>query len=580
MDNNKIVKIISIVVLALFVVVATLVIGTTAIVSLNKNDKDDTDKKSNRENVTMSVEEAEQSIENMTYEVGAGEAELIKASVDISQSELESEVPPIDQYPFSVTGYGDVSIEIFATSEKSGDKQDGWINDVATEFNKAGYKTADGKTIGVNIRPMASGLGSDYIVSGVYKPTAYTPSNELFGSITLARGGNIELVSDTLVKNVAGILIADDIEQTIKSKYDEVTMETIIKATEDNVIAMGYTNPLSSATGLNFLVSTLYINDNKNILSDEAVQGFRDFQLNVPYVAYTTLQMRESAKSGALNGMVMEYQTYINDEELKDNYNFIPFGVEHNNPIYAVDGISDEEREALDIFVEYCLNDESQQLATKYGFNNFDYKAEVDLKDFTNKDILDAQALWKENKDLGKEIIAVFVADVSGSMDGEPINQLKQSLINGAKYIGDNVSVGLVSYSDSVTINLPIAKFDLNQRAYFQGAVENLYATGGTASYDAIVVATKMLLDAKKDNPDAKVMLFLLSDGQANLGYSYSDICNEVDALNIPIYTIAYGDGADADALAALSSINEAAAINANSDDVIYKIKGLFSSEM
>lgn len=580
MDNNKIVKIISIVVLALFVVVATLVIGTTAIVSLNKNDKDDTDKKSNRENVTMSVEEAEQSIENMTYEVGAGEAELIKASVDISQSELESEVPPIDQYPFSVTGYGDVSIEIFATSEKSGDKQDGWINDVATEFNKAGYKTADGKTIGVNIRPMASGLGSDYIVSGVYKPTAYTPSNELFGSITLARGGNIELVSDTLVKNVAGILIADDIEQTIKSKYDEVTMETIIKATEDNVIAMGYTNPLSSATGLNFLVSTLYINDNKNILSDEAVQGFRDFQLNVPYVAYTTLQMRESAKSGALNGMVMEYQTYINDEELKDNYNFIPFGVEHNNPIYAVDGISDEEREALDIFVEYCLNDESQQLATKYGFNNFDYKAEVDLKDFTNKDILDAQALWKENKDLGKEIIAVFVADVSGSMDGDPINQLKQSLINGAKYIGDNVSVGLVSYSDSVTINLPIAKFDLNQRAYFQGAVENLYATGGTASYDAIVVATKMLLDAKKDNPDAKVMLFLLSDGQANLGYSYSDICNEVDALNIPIYTIAYGDGADADALAALSSINEAAAINANSDDVIYKIKGLFSSEM
>ncbi len=580
MDNNKIVKIISVIVLALFVVVAALVIGTTAIVSLNKNDKNDTDKKSNRENVTMSVGEAEQSIEDMAYEVGAGEAELIKASVDISQSELESEVPPIDQYPFSVTGYGDVSIEIFATSEKSGDKQDGWLNDVATEFNKAGYKTADGKTIGVNIRPMASGLGSDYIVSGVYKPTAYTPSNELFGSITSARGGNIELVSDTLVKNVAGILIADDIEQTIKSKYDEVTMETIIKATEDNVISMGYTNPLSSATGLNFLVSTLYINDSKNILSDEAVQGFRDFQLNVPYVAYTTLQMRESAKSGALNGMVMEYQTYINDEELKDNYNFIPFGVEHNNPIYAVDGISDEEREALDIFVEYCLNDESQQLATKYGFNQFDYKAEVDLKAFTNKDILDAQALWKENKDLGKEIIAVFVADVSGSMDGEPINQLKQSLINGAKYIGDNVSVGLVSYSDSVTVNLPIAKFDLNQRAYFQGAVENLYATGGTASYDAIVVATKMLLDAKKDNPDAKVMLFLLSDGQANLGYSYSDIYNEVDALNIPVYTIAYGDGADADALADLSSINEAAAINANSDDVIYKIKGLFSSEM
>lgn len=578
--DNKAVKIISVVVLALFLVVATVVIGITAIVSMSgKKDKDD-NSHGNRPEATMTKEEAEESIGKMNDLVNPKQADLIKASVDLSQAELASEVPSIDQYPFSVTGYGEVNIEIFATSEKSGSGKDGWINDVASEFNMGNYKTSNGKTIGVNIRPMASGLGSDYIVSGVYKPTAYTPSNELFGSITLARGGNIELVSDTLVENVAGVLITDEIEQTIKSKYDEVTMATIVKATQDNVIAMGYTNPLSSATGLNFLVSTLYTHDPKNILSDAAVEGFRNFQLNVPYVAYTTLQMRESAKSGALNGMIMEYQSYINDPELKDNYNFIPFGVKHNNPIYAVDGISDEERDALQVFVDYCLNEQSQQLAKEYGFNQMSYSPDVDFSAFTNKDILDAQTLWKENKDLGKQIIAVFVADVSGSMDGEPINQLKESLVNGAKYIGDNVQVGLVSYSDSVTVNLPLAKFDINQRAYFQGAVESLYAAGGTASYDAVVVATKMLIDAKKDNPDAKVMLFLLSDGQANMGYEYDQVSNEIDALNIPVYTIAYGEGADGDALAMLSGINEAAAINANSDDVIYKIKSLFNSEM
>jgi Ca-activated chloride channel family protein len=328
------------------------------------------------------------------------------------------------------------------------------------------------------------------------------------------------------------------------------------------------------------LVSTLYSYDSSDILSDTAVAGFRDFQNNVPYVAYTTLQMRESAKTGALNGMVMEYQTYINDSELSENYDFIAFGVPHNNPIYATSGISADELEALNAFVEYCKGDSAQQLAESYGFNQMDYQSDVDLSAFSNKDISDAQVLWKENKDLDKEIIAVFVADVSGSMDGDPINQLKSSLINGAQYIGDNVQVGLVSYSDEVTINLPIAKFDLNQRAYFQGAVESLYATGGTASYNAVMVAANMLVEAKKENPNAKVMLFLLSDGQVNIGYNIDEITDVVDASNIPIYTIAYGDSADADELGSLSSINEAAAINASSEDVIYKIKSLFNSEM
>ncbi|MBO5509403.1 MAG: VWA domain-containing protein [Lachnospiraceae bacterium] len=556
-------------------VIVGIIVGVSNVKKNGENVTDDA-----AADTTMTLEEAETKIAEMAASVNASEAELKKASVDLTDSSLASEVPSIDQYPLSVKGNGSVNIEIFATSEKSGSDKDGWINDVATQFNSEQHTLADGRTIGVSIRPMASGLGSDYIVSKVYEPTAYTPSNELFGAITNAKGGNLTLVDDTLVKNVAGILLTEDVKTTIKSKYDEVSMKTVVQATEDNVISMGYTSPLSSATGLNFLVSTLYMYDSSNILSDAAVTGFRDFQNNVPYVAYTTLQMRESAKSGALNGMVMEYQTYINDPELSENYDFIPFGVPHNNPIYATADISEDEREALDIFVQYCKNENSQALATEYGFNQMEYSSDVDLSAFTNKDIADAQVLWKENKDLDKEIIAVFVADVSGSMDGEPINQLKSSLINGAKYIGDNVQVGLVSYSDSVTIRVPIAKFDLNQRAYFQGAVEGLYATGGTASYNALMVAADMLIEAKQQSPDAKIMLFLLSDGQANIGYELSEIKDVIDISNIPVYTIAYGEQADSAELGSLSAINEAAAINASSEDVIYKIKSLFNSEM
>ena len=51
------------------------------------------------------------------------------------------------------------------------------------------------------------------------------------------------------------------------------------------------------------------------------------------------------------------------------------------------------------------------------------------------------------------------------------MNELKSSLSNGLSYINDNNYVGLVSYSNNVTIELPIAQLDLNQRSYFQGAI-------------------------------------------------------------------------------------------------------------
>lgn len=579
--TNKNIKTLSITIISIFVFVCIIVIGASMGKSKDKN-RDTTEgaEKGDKIEKQMSLEDAQAELKKMAEEVGATKGELIKASVDLSESSLANEVPPIDEYPLSVTSNADIVIEIFATSEKSGSGKDGWINDIAIEFNKQGYKTADGKTIGVNIRPMASGLGSDYIVSKVYLPTAYTPSNELFGSITMAQGGEIKLAEPVLVKNTAGVLISSKVYDKIKSKYDDVNIQTIIRATEENVIAMGYTNPLSSATGLNFLVTTLYMYDENDILSAEATEGFRNFQNNVPYVAYTTLQMRESAKSGSLSGMVMEYQTYINDEELSNNYTFIPFGVAHNNPLYSVGELSSDEQYALDEFIKYCKADNAQSLATQYGFNQYDYNVTVDISKFSNRDIVSAQDLWKENKDLDKDIVAVFVADVSGSMSGDPINQLKASLINGMKYIGDNVQVGLVSYSSSVSIDLPIGKFDLNQRAYFQGAVEKLYPNGGTASYDALVVAAQMIEDAKAQNPNAKVMLFLLSDGQCNVGYTLDEISPVMDLLDTPICTIAYGKDADKDELGRLSSINEAATINANSDDVVYKIKSLFNSEM
>ena len=501
-------------------------------------------------------------LDEMYNELDVEQATPVKGTVTLDTPDLYDELPEIDKYPLSVEGSVDVDIEIFTSGEKAGKDNDSWLIDVASSFNSSDVKTSDGKTVSISVRSVPSGTAADYIISGKYLPDLYTPSNTLFGEYAISNNGSLELYADRLVGNTAGILVKKDSGYT--------TADEVIKAVQDNKITMGYTNPQTSATGLNLLLTLLRGGED----------NFTKFNANIPYVAYTTQQMRDSASNGTLDAMLSEYQAYINDNNLTSMYDFIAFGVRHDNPVYICNksGKTAAELEGVKLVVDYCKSDEMQKIAAQKGFNaNDDYTS---AEEFSGAQVTQGLKTYKKTKDNGKDIIAVFVADCSGSMDGDPMNQLKNSLTNGAQYINDNNYVGLVSYSNSVTIEVPIAQFDLNQRSYFQGAVNNLIASGGTASYDAVVVAVKMITEAKAQHPDAKCMLFLLSDGYANNGYSMDEITSALRTSGIPVYTIGYGDDADTGELARLSGINEAASINADSDDIIYKIKSLFNSQL
>lgn len=525
---------------------------------------------------TISKENATGKLKKICKDININEVEPRKAPIDLGVKDVKDTIPNIDKYPAKVENTTDSYIEIFSTGEKAGNGKDGWLIDVANNFNESKFEI-NGKIISVKVREIASGLGMDYIISEKYLPDAYSPSNELWGEMIKANGKTIELCDDRMVGNVAGILISKEKYDELIKKYGAINLKNITQAVANGEINMGYTNPFASATGLNFLVSTLATFDSSNPLSEKAIDGFNEFQNNIPLIAYTTLQLRNSAESGILDGFIMEYQTYINSPELKTDYIFTPFGYRHDSPLYSVGNLSNEKKEILNKFIEFYKQDKYQELAVKDGFNALeDYKCEIENLD--GNTILQAQKLWKENKNGDKPIVAVFVADVSGSMEGEPLNELKKSLLNGSRYIGEENSIGLVTYSNDVNINLPIEKFDLNQRSLFTGAVQDMDASGGTATFDAIAVAVQMLLDEKEKNPDAKLMLFVLSDGETNIGHSLDDLREILESVKIPVHTIGYN--ANIEALENISRINEATSINADSDDVIYKLGSLFNAEM
>ena len=526
--------------------------------------------------VTGSPDDARSILNEFVAEIAPKTGTPVKSNVEFNDSDTTyQELPELTDSSIAVKETTDTFAEIFSSSEKTGSGTDGFLRDMVNQFNRSGA-TVNGKKASIRLRTVSSGQQVDYAASGKYTPDAISPSSSLSVEMLRAKGVETTYAAESLVKNYAGIVLSNNSYSILTESYGEATVKALAQATADDKLIMGYTNPFTSATGLNFLVTLLDSYAPGNILSDKAVDGFQAFQRNVPFVAMTTTQMRSAAEKGTFDAFVLEYQYYLNDKNLSRNYRFIPFGYTHDNPLAVLESASADAKEILKQFAAFCAEN-GRELAKTDGFDQAPEGFAAMTNEYSGEELIQAQAVYKENKDT-KPIVCVFVTDVSGSMAGDPLNTLKSSLINSMQYINEQNYIGIVSYSGDVTIELPIDKFELNQQALFKGTVENLTANGNTATFNAVCVAMKMVEDKLAELPDAKPMIFVLSDGVTNTGRDLADIEGIVRDLQIPIYTIGYN--ANIDALEQISSINEGVCINAGTDDITYQLKQLFNANM
>lgn len=497
------------------------------------------------------------------------------AGVDTSADEL----PPIDKYPLSVQGSGEVNVEIFSSTEKSNAQSPRWLDQVAEQFNSSGA-TVDGKSVSVSIRPIASGLALDYIKSRVYIPTAYSPSNELWGEMIAASGVNTQLVEKRLTGNVAGILMKQDKYDAFVAKYGEVTVANAVKASLAGDLKLGHTDPNQSSTGLNILTQELLSFDSNNPVSSEAGRQLQQFQATVPPTSPTTDEMSKVASKGLMDAMIMESQALTTQPSLASGWVFTPAGVRHDSPLYALGNPSADQLGVLQQFATFATSGANQDLAkSNFGFNQYNDYAGVDNV-YSGTQLNEALKLWKQNKDAGQPVISVFVVDRSGSMAGGKLERAQLALRTAANYISPNNYVGLVSYSSTgdITVDVPIGQFNDTQHSLFAGAVRELQANGGTATNSAIYAALDLMLEQQKNVPNAKLRLLVMSDGQQNEGLGINDALSVVQGLGVPVYGV--GFEADLSDLSKLSDQNEGYVINADSDDVVSKLKSLFRAEL
>ena len=560
---------------SIFPVVATIAVVGVVLVVFSRTVLRD----SNVSTSTMTTEQAYADLSSKMKRIGVQEVTVTPQQLDVSEFlDAKDELPDIESsYPFVVEGTGDVNIEIFSSGEKAAESgSDSFLTEMAKKFNNQHNKTADDKTMSVSLRSIPSGTAAEYISTGKYQPECYTPSNTLFGELVKNEGVELTVETPRLAGNVAGILVSKNTADMLRTDYGEASVNSVLNATIDGKMMMGYSNPYTSATGLNFLLSALANSGSDNIVDTTAVESFQKFQTNVPLVSFTTQQMVQSADKGVVDGLVMEFQSYQNDPTLQRNYEFIPFGIRHDNPLYSVGSISADKKEVITAFVSFC--EQNKAVATKDGFNGMDDYTYVG-KEFDGNTIAQAQSVWKEEKDSGIPIVAEFVVDTSGSMRGEPINALKTAMINTIQYINDDNYIGIIGFDSEVREYLPIDKFSLNQKTLYKGAVNSLDASGNTAMYNGLCVAMDRIYQKSQElGGNCTPIIFVLTDGDSNTGCRFSETKDIIAGMNIPISTISYNYAADS--LSELASINEAASIVGNSEDITYKLRNLFNAEM
>ena len=494
---------------------------------------------------------------------------------------LADTLPDIDEFPLVVDPRpgGDRTVaEIFVSTEKSGTGVDGWMVEAAESFNDSGQRLADGSEAQVAIRKIASGTGYQFIAAGDEIPAGFSPSNHLWVQMANTHSP-LSMLTDQTVPNVAGIVMKDETAEQLREQYGELDTKVLLEAVINGDLVMGYTNPFASSTGLNFLLTVLddfAEGDEARLVAPDVASVFETFQEQVPFVAFTTLQMRDSVErdNGTLDAFVMEWQTYTNTDSLRNGFEFIPFGVRHDNPLYAFEQASPEEREVLELFADHVTNDEQQRRAAELGFDPPDYVSDVTIP--SGETLIEAQQLWKDKKDAGRPVYAVFVTDTSGSMAGSRIFAVQQALESSREFINPEASVGMVEFSDQARRRLELAPFDLNQQAQFVAAAQDMDTVGGTAMYDGVVLGLSMLAEQRELDPDGKFMLIVLTDGETNEGLRFGDVDEVIAGLRIPVFTV--GFEADLEELGKLASLVEAATINAGEGDVEFKLSSLFNA--
>lgn len=510
-----------------------------------------------------------------------------------------------------------------------GSEKEKWINDVTTEFNRAGHKTSSGKRIYVRAVAMGSGEAIDEVIEGRRQPHLISPASAAFIKLGNAQsqskyGKDLIASTDNLVLSPVVIAMWKPMAEAIGWGKKPIGWSDILalarsqKGWEEHGypqwgrFKFGHTHPQFSNSGLISLFAEVYAASGKTAaltVADVNKPHTADFLSGIEtsvvhYGSSTGFFGRQMFSTGPqfLSAAVL-YENMVIESYSQNN---LPFPVvaiypkegtfwsDHPVGIVEREWVTPEHREAAKVYIQYLLQRPQQERAMTYGFrpgavdvplaspideaHGVDPKEPKTTLEVPSVPVIDAILnLWQQKK---KSANVVLVMDTSGSMnDDRKIQNAREGAKQLVTLLSDNDRLSLLPFNSKfswASQNLPIK----TGRDELSRTIDSLFAQGGTALYDSIDAGYQYLLNQTQGGDADILSVVVLTDGEdTESKMPLNDLMDRIrydgEKRTIHVFTIAYGKDARKDILAQIATATQAKSYEGTPENIVGVFKDI-----
>ena len=461
-----------------------------------------------------------------------------------------------------------------------------WLSTAVGNFNAERQETPDGKPVHVQLKVVEAGQTVVDIAAGTANPTVWIPDGQVWVEL-LADKGNANFQGDcrSVAESPLVIALWRPIAEALGWPGRSLGWLDVGSLAADpsawnyysggqfgETLQLGHTHPGLSGSGVDTLLAIVQAAEAEtgaveaSVVEKPVVQAsVSAFEAAVAWFSSSTDELgRTMSERGSnyLGAAVMYESTVVHygagNPGIVPIYPFEGTFMAHH-PACINASATAEEQAAAQLFRDYLLAEEAQQLALTNGLRPInaavplgaplDASHGVDLEQpavlFDSprvETVYAVQELWQAAR---KDVNLVMVLDVSGSMAGDKLRSAQAAAIQFVNQMGEDDYISIVAFSTTSSILIAHEKVG-EERQRVINVLQGLEADDYTAFYDALGDAASIL--AKTNSSETSNAIVALTDGLDNSSANYDfgpALIEKVTAHNTTICTIAYGNDAD-----------------------------------
>lgn len=507
-----------------------------------------------------------------------------------------------------------------------GSEKQAWLEPLVADYNEQRNRTEEGSVIVIEATPMGSIESGDAIVEGRIQPIVWSPASSAYVPVTDTKwrqmhGEDLTLETpNDLVLSPVVIAMWRPMAEALGWPEETLGWSDIaeLAVSEDGWAGYGYpewgtfkfghTAPNRSNSGIISVIAEAYAGAGKQ--RDLTMEDLQDADVIAFMTAVESSIIHYGSSTGFFATRMFErgpsylsaavmYENLVAEQEAKrlsGESNQLPvvaiypkegtFWSNHPYIVLNAPWVSEEQREAAEMFEAFLLAEPQQIQSIAYGFrpadpgvpltSPLDLQHGVDPKQpQTVLEVPEGEVVegilnvWRSQ--VKKPVDLVVVMDISGSMEGEKINAARASLIEFINLLDDRDRLQIILFSDELITLTPLSPLR-EKRADVLRRVAGVIEGGDTRFYDAVQLAYDEL--AANGDRDHIRAIVALTDGNdtastLNLDQLMVSVGNLSEGGNATkVFTIAFGSNADERVLVEIAETTGARQYDSDPDTI------------